>query len=72
LIDFIHEVDGSGGQFFYMPGGGSLNPDEQGNDREAHALRPSGWAAGIQVCRPEADGAMHEVAGAQWAEGIRY
>src|SRR5262244_1550826 len=26
MIDFIHEVDGSGGQFLYMPGGGSLNP----------------------------------------------
>ena len=26
LIDFIHEVDGSGGCFLYMPGGGSLNP----------------------------------------------
>jgi 3-oxoacyl-[acyl-carrier-protein] synthase III len=26
IIDFIHEVDGSGGQFLYMPGGGSLNP----------------------------------------------
>jgi 3-oxoacyl-[acyl-carrier-protein] synthase-3 len=26
LIDFIHEVDGSGGQYLYMPGGGSLNP----------------------------------------------
>jgi 3-oxoacyl-[acyl-carrier-protein] synthase III len=26
LIDFIHEIDGSGGQFLYMPGGGSLNP----------------------------------------------
>lgn len=26
FIDFIHEVDGSGGQFLYMPGGGSLNP----------------------------------------------
>jgi 3-oxoacyl-[acyl-carrier-protein] synthase-3 len=26
LIDFIHEVDGSGSQFLYMPGGGSLNP----------------------------------------------
>jgi 3-oxoacyl-[acyl-carrier-protein] synthase III len=26
LIDFIHEVDGSGGQFLYMPGGGSLHP----------------------------------------------
>lgn len=26
LIDFIHEIDGTGGQFLYMPGGGSLNP----------------------------------------------
>jgi 3-oxoacyl-[acyl-carrier-protein] synthase-3 len=26
LIDFIHEVDGSGGCFLYMPGGGSLYP----------------------------------------------
>ena len=26
LIDFIHEVDGSGANFLYMPGGGSLHP----------------------------------------------
>jgi 3-oxoacyl-[acyl-carrier-protein] synthase-3 len=26
ILDYIHEVDGSGGQFLYMPGGGSLNP----------------------------------------------
>jgi len=26
FIDFIHEVDGSGGPFLYMPGGGSLHP----------------------------------------------
>jgi 3-oxoacyl-[acyl-carrier-protein] synthase III len=26
LIDFIHEVDGAGGQYLYMPGGGSLHP----------------------------------------------
>ena len=29
LIDFIHEVDGSGGCYLYMPGGGSLNPSTQ-------------------------------------------
>src|SRR6266705_832842 len=29
LIDFIHEVDGSGSQFLYMPGGGSLNPSSK-------------------------------------------
>src|ERR1700728_2599206 len=26
MIDFIHEIDGSGGGFLQMPGGGSLNP----------------------------------------------
>lgn len=26
ILDFEHDVDGSGGQFLYMPGGGSLNP----------------------------------------------
>src|SRR5256885_8918015 len=26
MIDFIHEVDGSGGCSLYMPGGGSLHP----------------------------------------------
>ena len=29
LIDFIHEIDGSGAQFLYMPGGGSLNPSSK-------------------------------------------
>ncbi len=26
ILDFTHDVDGSGGQFLYMPAGGSLNP----------------------------------------------
>src|SRR5580765_6929815 len=26
ILDFEHDVDGAGGQFLYMPGGGSLNP----------------------------------------------
>ena len=29
IIDFIHEIDGSGGNFLYMPGGGSLNPSSK-------------------------------------------
>lgn len=29
IIDFIHEVDGSGAYFLYMPGGGSLNPSSK-------------------------------------------
>ena len=26
IIDFVHQIEGFGGQFLYMPGGGSLNP----------------------------------------------
>jgi 3-oxoacyl-[acyl-carrier-protein] synthase III len=26
ILDFMHDIDGSGGQFLYMPGGGSLHP----------------------------------------------
>jgi len=26
ILDFEHDIDGSGGQFLFMPGGGSLNP----------------------------------------------
>jgi 3-oxoacyl-[acyl-carrier-protein] synthase-3 len=26
ILDFEHDVDGSGGQYLFMPGGGSLNP----------------------------------------------
>lgn len=29
FIDFIHEVDGSGGQFLFMPAGGSLHPSSK-------------------------------------------
>ncbi|MGC1489852.1 MAG: beta-ketoacyl-ACP synthase III [Candidatus Acidiferrum sp.] len=26
ILDFMHDIDGAGGQYLYMPGGGSLNP----------------------------------------------
>jgi 3-oxoacyl-[acyl-carrier-protein] synthase-3 len=26
ILDFTHDIDGSGGQYLFMPGGGSLNP----------------------------------------------
>jgi 3-oxoacyl-[acyl-carrier-protein] synthase III len=29
VLDFAHDIDGSGGQNLYMPGGGSLNPASQ-------------------------------------------
>lgn len=29
ILDFAHDVDGSGGEFLYMPAGGSLHPSRQ-------------------------------------------
>jgi 3-oxoacyl-[acyl-carrier-protein] synthase-3 len=43
LIDFIHEVDGSGGQFLYMPGGGSLNPTSKETiEKKMHYVHQDG------------------------------
>jgi 3-oxoacyl-[acyl-carrier-protein] synthase-3 len=43
LIDFIHEVDGSGGCFLNMPGGGSLNPTTRETvDQKMHYVHQDG------------------------------
>ncbi|MGH9495346.1 MAG: beta-ketoacyl-ACP synthase III, partial [Candidatus Sulfotelmatobacter sp.] len=43
IIDFIHEVDGSGGQFLYMPGGGSLNPSSKETvEKKMHYVHQDG------------------------------
>jgi 3-oxoacyl-[acyl-carrier-protein] synthase-3 len=43
LIDFIHEVDGSGGCYLYMPGGGSLNPSTHETvDKRMHYVHQDG------------------------------
>ena len=43
LIDFIHEVDGSGGEFLYMPGGGSLNPPSKETvEKKMHYVHQDG------------------------------
>ena len=45
LIDFIHEVDGSGGCSLYMPGGGSLNPSSHETvDKKMHYVHQDGQA----------------------------
>jgi 3-oxoacyl-[acyl-carrier-protein] synthase-3 len=45
LIDFIHEVDGSGGCSLYMPGGGSLHPSTHETvDRKMHFVHQDGQA----------------------------
>ena len=45
LIDFMHEVDGSGGCSLYMPGGGSLNPSSHETvDKKMHYVHQDGSA----------------------------
>ena len=43
LIDFIHEVDGSGGCYLYMPGGGCLHPSSHETvDKRMHYVHQDG------------------------------
>ena len=43
LIDFIHEIDGSGGCYLHMPGGGSLNPASRETvDKKLHYVHQDG------------------------------
>ena len=45
LIDYIHEIDGSGGCFLYMPGGGSLHPSTHETvDKRMHFVHQDGQA----------------------------
>ena len=45
LFDFLHEVDGSGGNALYMPGGGSLNPPTHDTvDKKMHYVHQDGGA----------------------------
>jgi 3-oxoacyl-[acyl-carrier-protein] synthase III len=45
IIDFIHEVDGSGGCSLFMPGGGSLNPaSHETIDKKMHYVHQDGGA----------------------------
>jgi 3-oxoacyl-[acyl-carrier-protein] synthase III len=43
ILDFSHDVDGSGGNFLYMPGGGSLNPaTHETVDKNMHVVHQEG------------------------------
>ena len=45
IIDFHHEVDGSGGVSLFMPGGGSLNPSSHDTvDKKMHYVHQDGQA----------------------------
>src|SRR5271165_6747532 len=43
ILDFEHDVDGSGGQFLYMPGSGSLHPPTHETvDKNMHVVHQEG------------------------------
>jgi 3-oxoacyl-[acyl-carrier-protein] synthase III len=43
ILDFCHEVDGSGGCYLYMPAGGSLHPaTHETVDKKMHVIRQEG------------------------------
>jgi 3-oxoacyl-[acyl-carrier-protein] synthase-3 len=45
ILDYRHEIDGSGGEHLYMPGGGSLHPSSRETvDRKMHYIHQNGQA----------------------------
>jgi 3-oxoacyl-[acyl-carrier-protein] synthase-3 len=43
ILDYLHEIDGSGGQYLYMPAGGSLNPTTHETvDKRMHYVHQDG------------------------------
>ncbi len=45
ILDYWHEIDGSGGEHLYMPGGGSLNPPSHETvDKKMHYVHQNGQA----------------------------
>jgi 3-oxoacyl-[acyl-carrier-protein] synthase-3 len=43
ILDFVHDIDGSGSKFLFMPGGGSLHPSSHETvDRKMHYIHQEG------------------------------
>jgi 3-oxoacyl-[acyl-carrier-protein] synthase III len=43
ILDFVHDVDGSGGKYLYMPAGGSLHPPSHETiDKKMHYIHQEG------------------------------
>jgi 3-oxoacyl-[acyl-carrier-protein] synthase III len=60
IIDFEHDVDGSGGSFLYMPGGGSLHPASQETvEKHMHYVHQEGSQVFKYAVRRMAEMAAH-------------
>jgi 3-oxoacyl-[acyl-carrier-protein] synthase-3 len=56
LIDYLHEIDGSGATALYMPGGGSLNPSSHSTvDQKMHYVHQDGQAVFKFAVRKQTD-----------------
>jgi len=56
LIDYLHEIDGSGGCSLYMPGGGSLHPSTHETvDQKMHYVHQDGQAVFKFAVRKQAE-----------------
>ena len=71
IIDFAHEIDGSGGPALCMPAGGSRMPASHETVDNAHALREAGRPGGLQVRGPQDRGDLAPAARAQRAAAVR-
>jgi 3-oxoacyl-[acyl-carrier-protein] synthase III len=62
ILDFEHDVDGSGGQYLFMPGGGSLNPSSvETVEKKMHYVHQEGSQVFKYAVRRMADLAVHLV-----------
>lgn len=60
ILDFHHDIDGSGGQFLYMPGGGSLNPaSAETVEKRMHYVHQEGSQVFKYAVRRMAEVAAH-------------
>jgi 3-oxoacyl-[acyl-carrier-protein] synthase III len=60
ILDFEHDVDGSGGDFLYMPGGGSLHPASQETvEKRMHYVHQAGSQVFKYAVRRMAETAVH-------------
>ncbi len=69
LVDFFHEIDGSGGVSLNMPGGGSLHPSTAETvAAKMHFVHQDGQAV-LQVCGAQDGGGSGDGADAQRRDG---
>jgi len=56
ILDFEHDIDGSGGKFLFMPGGGSLHPaSHETVDQKMHYVHQDGQAVFKFAVRKQAE-----------------